>query len=467
VGAPNRRLAVIALAILLAACGGPARAPKAQPDVVLITLDTTRADHMSAYGYPRETTPHLDTLADDAVRFDSAYAVTSWTLPSHASIFTGKFPSAHGAQYDPHGPLSLTQEGGIKGPRAWSRIRARPLSDREVTLAAVLEASGYATGAVVAGPWMKRVFGLDVGFAHYDDRNFAVLNRLGELNGRPAEDVSDAAIAFVDQHQDEPFFLFLNYYDPHAPLLPPPSHLSRFWPGDPPKTPTLEYQLASYDAEIHYMDHHVGRLLDHLRRRGLYEDAWIIVVADHGELMGDGGLFGHGDSLSQAEIHIPLIIKEPGTDRPRGVDDTKVQQVDLMPTLLTRLGLPLPPNLQGGALPDPGHPVIAEVYPLLAANPTSKGWRQRGDWQVLIDGERKLAWSSRGTHALYDLSVDPEETRNLWDPEDPASQAMADKLARYLEALPEPGDLGEIGEVDDETRALLESLGYVGDAEEP
>jgi arylsulfatase A-like enzyme len=104
------------LAILATACGDQTRAPKAHPDVVLITLDTTRADHMSAYGYPRETTPHLDPLAEDAVRFDAAYAVTSWTLPSHASIFTGKFPSAHGAQYDPSGPLSLTQEGGIKGP---------------------------------------------------------------------------------------------------------------------------------------------------------------------------------------------------------------------------------------------------------------------------------------------------------------------------------------------------------------
>jgi len=447
-------------AIALAAAGCD-RAREDLPNVLLVTWDTTRADHLSCYGHERETTPHLDRLAQDAVRYTHCYAVTSWTLPAHASLFTGKFPSAHGAMYDDEGPLELTQ--GIKGNPAWSAYKARPLSDKEVTLAQVMRQGGYATGAVVAGPWMKRVFGLDVGFDEYDDQNFVDLGaRGGELNGRPGEDVTRAAIDFVERHADGPFFLFLNYYDPHGPLLPQEAFLKRFWKGPRPKQPTVEFQLAQYDAEIAYTDHHFGRLLQHLRERGLYEDMWIVVTADHGELMGDHGMWGHGNSLSQAEVHVPLIVKEPGAARPRGTDDTIVQQVDVMPLLLGRIGLPFPPNMQGVAPPARGHPIVAEVYPLPFMG-QGKDARQQGDWRVLFHEGYKFAWSSHGHHQLFELGADPTEAENLLAREPERAARMEAALTKYIEGLPEPGELGDVGEVDPETLELLKGLGYIGD----
>ena len=456
------RIAAIATAICVAiACGPHPDQVKEKPDVVLITLDTTRADHLSCYGYERATTPNLDALAEDAQRFDAAYAVSSWTLPSHASIFTGKFPSAHGARYDREGSLNLVQEGAIKGPQAWRSIRARPLSEREITLAQVLREGGYTTGAVVAGPWLKRGFGLAKGFDHYDDQNFVEIGEVGELNGRPAEDVTRAAVRFVDAHADEPFFLFLNYFDPHTPWRPRQPFRKHFWPGAQPEPPTPEFHRAMYDAEIQYMDHHLGRFLDHLKREGLYENAWIIVTADHGELMGEDGHWGHGGSLSQAEILTPLIIKEPGAERPRGLDETPIQQVDLMPTLLARLGLPHPPRMQGSVFPEQTHPIIAEVYPLRFLKTLNRDLPWNGDWRVILDGPYKFAWNSRGEHALYDLARDPTERDNLRSRQPRRVRRMARELTEYLDGLPEPGELGEVDAVDAETRELLQSLGYL------
>jgi arylsulfatase A-like enzyme len=457
----------ILIALVLAGLSGCSDAPppgQSRPNIILITLDTTRVDHLSAYGYERDTSPQLDRLAADALRYDSAYAVTSWTLPSHASLFTGKFPSAHGSQMDLLGSLNLVQSGGIKGPEGWGQYRARPLSKLEVTLAQVLGQSGWATGAVVAGPWMKRVFGLDRGFEHYDDSNFVSLAAVGELNGRPAQDVSRAAIKYLDDHAHEPFFLFLNYYDPHEPYLPSLKGLMRYWKGgevsDPPQP---EFRVAQYDAEIRAMDRHLGYFLDHLRKLELYEDAWIIVTADHGELTGEFGVFGHGDSLSEPELRIPLIVKQPGKDRPRGVRSTLVQQVDVMPTLLRALDLPFPPNMQGGVLEDPAHPIVAEVYPIPPGDGSKKPWRQRGSWQVLIDGDFKLTLGGLGRHGLYDLRSDPKELNNLVWSEPERFEKMRDALTSYLESLPTPGEIGSATELDAETRELLRALGYVDD----
>lgn len=195
-------LLVPLLALAVAGCSGPDG-----PSILLVTLDTTRADHLSGYGYPKPTSPRLDLLAEDGTRYTRAYAVTSWTLPSHASLFTGKFPSAHGAKYDANGNLKLSQ--GIGGP--WEAYRAQGLSYEETTLADILAQQGYATGAVVAGPWLKRTFGLSKGFEVYDDANFVDSADRGQLAGRPGEDVSRAAIEFIDDNAGDPFFLFLNY----------------------------------------------------------------------------------------------------------------------------------------------------------------------------------------------------------------------------------------------------------------
>jgi len=450
------------LLLVGAATVGCSRGPDA-PSILLVTLDTTRADHLGCYGYDKPTTPHIDRLAADGTRFTRAYAVTSWTLPSHASLFTGKYPSAHGAMYAADGKLRLSQ--GIGGP--WDNYGANPMSYEETTLAEALGKAGYATGAAVAGPWLKRVFGLGKGFDVYDDANFVGSERLGQLFGRPGEDVSRAAIEFIDDNKGDAFFLFLNYYDPHQPLTPPDEYARRFWSESLPRQGTPEYarfQLAMYDAAIQYTDYHLGRVIEHLKELGLYEDMWIIVTADHGELYGENDTWGHGDSLSEPEINIPLIIKEPGADRPRRIDDTPVQQTDILPLLLTRLGLPVPANVQGQPIPRVDHPIFAEVYPLPHMNEGGKkGPRQLGDFRTLIEGRYKYVWSSRGNHALYDLELDPLERENLLALQGEVAERMLSTMESFMASFPEPGEVGDVGEVDAETLEQLEDMGYIGE----
>src|SRR5262249_54555367 len=159
------------------------------------------------YGYPIPTSPNLDALAKDSLVYTNAYATSSWTMPTHASIFTGKLPTAHGANYDPNGPLNL----GAAIGKQYGNYRARPIAENETTLAQLLSEHGYATGGVIAGPWMEGLFRLGKGFEHYDG------DGVDALNGRAAEDVTARAIEYVDGHARAPFFLFLNYYDAHSP----------------------------------------------------------------------------------------------------------------------------------------------------------------------------------------------------------------------------------------------------------
>jgi arylsulfatase A-like enzyme len=432
------------------------------------------------YGYPLPTSPSLDALAKDSVVYTNAYAVSSWTMPTHASMFTGKFPTAHGANYDPEGPLNLGEGIGAQ----YGGYRARPIAEDEVTLAQILSEQGYATAGIIAGPWLLERFRLSKGFEHWDDDGVTA------LNGRPAEDVTRAAIEYVDQHVDEPFFLFLNYYDPHSPWFhdPPRDAEGKFNgpprpfqerdvphvlpPGfDPTKLDDTSFRSICYDAEIRYMDREIGRLLDHLKLRGLYEDAWIFVLSDHGELLGDRvlgekGLWGHGDSLTQAEIHIPFFVKEPGAARRTGEDASFVQQVDVLPTVLARLGLPLPPDVQGVPLGGK-HLVVAELYKLPIMNarvegPNAKDWRHLGDWRVLVDGPHKYGWSSNGTPFLVDLSRDPEERTNLVEDWTDVATRLEQALDAYLRTLPRPGATGDVSQPTPEELKLLEGLGYTG-----
>lgn len=471
----RRSLSLLLAAVALAACGQRVEGP----NILVITLDTTRRDHLGLYGYEVPTSPNLDRLAADSVVYTNAYAVSSWTMPTHASMFTGKFPSAHGANYDPAGPLNLGDGIGTQ----FGAYRARPIAENEVTLAMVLADHGYATGGIIAGPWMLKQFRLGKGFEHYDDSGVSA------LNGRPAEDVTRAAIEYVDEHGDEPFFLFLNYYDPHSPwFVDPPRDAEGKVIGQAkplqdltpvfPKSGTIadytQFANVCYDAEIRYMDREIGRLLDHLKTSGLYENTWIFVLADHGELMGDPvhgepGLWGHGDSLTEPEIHIPFFVKEPGPNARTGTDASFVQQTDLLPTILKRLGLPLPPNVQGTPLGE-AHKVVSELVKLPMMNrtdgPNPKDWRHLGNWNVLVRGKDKFSWSSNGTHTLVDLAADPGETTNLYEARKAEADTAMQELLLYLAGLPKPGDTGKVEDLDAETMKALESLGYTGDDKE-
>ena len=444
---------LVTAALLAPACGGAADSAPARPNVLIITLDTTRADHLGCYGYERETSPNLDRLAAESTLYTHVVSTSSWTLPSHASLFTGKFTTSHGARYDPEGPLKLTS--GIEGPEDWDHYRARGLATGEVTLAGVLSDAGWRTGAVVAGPWMKQVFGLGAGFEHYDDE------QVHSVTGRLASEVTDAALSWLSRPDERPFFLFLNYYDPHSPFQAPPPYTFKFMP---PQRHTQRGLANSknwvdlYDAEILYTDEHVGRLLDELRRTGDFEGTLIVVTADHGELFGEQGHWGHGEFLTQQELGVPMFIKQPGGGAQPARDDRPIQQVDVMPLVLERLGLPVPAGVQGSA--EGGeHPLISEVYPLPM-------FAETGDWRVLVEGSLKYVWSSQGNHALYDLATDPLELDNLAPARSEVVQAMDEQLDAYLAALPAPGESGPELEVDPEVSAALHNLGYMDDKSE-
>ena len=434
---------VLLLAACCLACG---RAPL-DANLLIITLDTTRSDHLGCYGHERNTSPEIDRVAADGVVYTRAFSTSSWTLPAHASLFTGKFPWSHGARIDPNGPVSLAE--AIQGDDLLRAYRASGLAPDEFTLAEILTAHGFTTGAVVAGPWMKRIFGLDRGFRHYDD------DGIGTVSGRKAADVTDAALAWLDRHERERFFLFLNYYDPHAPYRDPEGYGIRFLSQDRQSKRRIKLTTSAigalYDGEIRYTDDHVGRLVESLRQRGLYDDAWIIITSDHGELLNEHEQMGHGITLYQQEIRIPLIVKFPAAAGRSGSDDAPIQLTDVFVMVLEELGLPLPSSVRGH---DGLQPVFAEVYP--------QEWRSRGgSWRVLLDGDLKLHWNSRGQHQLFDLTTDPGEESNLAPIDPQRVQAMKSDLERFLAGLPAPAPRGPPQALDPETQEALRNLGYL------
>ena len=452
-------------ASLAAGCGKRRALLERKPNIVLITLDTTRADHLSSYGYTRPASRNLDALAGESLVYTSAVSPSSWTLPAHASLFTGKFTSSHGARKDPEGPLILSD--AIKGPESWNQHRARGLSTTAITLAQLLKGAGYATGGVVAGPWMMKVFGLHQGFDYYDD------DEISSLNGRIAPRVTARAIEWIEEHQDRPFFLFLNYFDPHTPYDPPPNESTRRFLRANTELDELVARIATvpeeavpdedrwnlinalYDAEIHYMDRFIGILLDKLRRLRLYDKTWLVVTSDHGELLGEHGEEGHGSDLYQEELHIPFFTKYPKGEVSPDATDLRIQLTDVMPMILERLDLPCPPDIQGAA-PNVGHPVIAEVYPLPALSP-------KGDSQAIFDGSLKFVLKTKGSNRLFDLGKDPHESTNLVEEHPNVAEAMRSKLITYLASLPKPEAARPQSSktIDEETQEKLERLGYL------
>jgi arylsulfatase A-like enzyme len=419
-------------------------------NIVLITIDTVRADHLSCYGYRRRTSPNLDKLAAESVLYSDAISTSSWTLPSHASLFTGKFTSSHGARYDPQGPLYLTD--AISGPKAWRNFRARSLGKDEVTLAQILKQAGYETGALVGGPWLKRIFHLNKGFNYYDDE------QISTLNGRLARHITDRAAKWINEIKEKYFFLFLNYFDPHHPYLPPKNFAGVFLPEiitkRASKKTTIETTIARYDAEILYMDYHIGKFLEQLKAYGLYDNTMIVVVSDHGEMFGKHGKVGHGDYLYQELIHVPLFVKYPFSEVSPKQTNVPIQINDIFAVILNRLGIEIPQDTQASMPPQIEHPVLAEVFPL---EPLSKD----GHWRAIFDEDYKFIWNSKKNHQLFNLKNDPHENDNLVSLKPNRVKKMLTELNKYLGRLPKPGPPDNVERLDEQTKEALKSLGYV------
>jgi len=411
-------------------------------------MDTTRADHLRCYGYHRHTSPNIDQLAANSIVYKKAIASSSWTLPSHASLFTGKFTASHGARYDPDGPLLLTDAlpGTTKTP-----YRARGLAQNELTLADILKESGYLTGAVVGGPWLKRNFGLDKGFDYYDD------SKVSTIRGCIAEQITSSALEWLGKSQKKSFFLFLNYFDPHDPYAPPKDFAKKFYSKDMLQNnmeASLKRTIALYDAEILYMDHYIGRFLEKLKAADLYDNTMLIITADHGELFGEHGEFYHGNYLYQEELHVPLLVKYPGTEVSPNRSDVPVQLNDVFAIILERLGIAKPPDTQAGVPPHIGHPVVAETYPLA-------GISNQGHWRAFFEGDFKFIWNSKNNHLLFHLGADPDESINLAPNLFKKTQDLLRKMDRYLAKLPKPAPASPALQLDKNTKKALGSLGYL------
>lgn len=449
----------LAFALLLVGC--QERTP-AHPDVILITLDTTRADHLGSYGYGRDITPQIDKFSKDAVRYHRAWSTSSWTLPSHASIFTGKHPASHGAVFNAgSGAATL---GEVLHGANFREIKVNRLGENEITLAELLQEAGYETAAFVGGPWLSPVFGLLQGYAVQDAK-------IHSLGGRRADELTDHAIAWIRKvPRERPIHLFVNYFDPHRPYEPPPGYdnlpqakvainvLDIDVIRGKPITPLQRAALVDrYDGEIRFMDHHLGRLLGALRTADRYDKALIVITSDHGEAFGEHNLMGHGRWLYEEVLRVPLIVRLPGGRGSGTVMNDPVSIVDVLPLISEEVGLSLPAGVEGMPIGHRGL-VLAESYRDVMA---IRLWGPRFD-RDLISGIRwpwKLVMSDRGSSELYRLDEDPGELNNLAD--GAAENDLKDAIEVARAAFKPPEKLSVPDNVSPETKERLRALGYI------
>jgi arylsulfatase A-like enzyme len=433
-------------------------APAGAPDVFLISMDTTRADHMSTYGYARKTSPHLTELAADALNFTEARSPAQWTVPGHASMLTGMYPSRHGAHY---------VGGWHAGPAIYGRRRVFPLAADRTTLAEVLHDRGWATGGFVANfANLYRGFGMAQGFQRYEDQPGLLLRPAPHVVAfmqqfypafmkkpfRSAHEINAAALAWMDHvPAGRPAFVFMNYLEPHHWIAAPPYDL---WARDLPHAARLarkglfthavpanlskeerDFVTANYDGQILAMDAALGEFVTELKKRGRYENALIVVTADHGELLGEHDIVGHGGRMMyEGLLHIPLVVKLPGAGRPKGALANPVQLVDILPTVLQTIGAPLPAGVQGSPLQQVARNSLAEedINPEFVS---FYGEVYNRALRVIYEGSYKLISTSRGERLLFDLTKDPGERIDLAKQEPERVSGMENDLDAAMSSM--------------------------------
>jgi arylsulfatase A-like enzyme len=433
--------------------------------VVLVSIDTLRADHLSSWGYARPTSPQIDRLAAQGVRFARAEAPASWTLPSHVSLFTSQLPSTHGVRDD--------------------RVSLPP---QATTLAELLSAAGYTTAGFVSWIYVGAAYGLGQGFDVY--RELVERARLEPASGggaAPAGQVVDAALAWLAAGPKRPFFLFVHLFDPHLDYAPPPPYdtlfggdpaaadgsyafLSRFIPYLGRPVPPLseaarERIVALYDGEIRYADEQIGRLLRALEERG--DDCLVILLSDHGEELGEhGSLEGHGWTLFGEVLRVPLVVRLPGGEAAGRVVDAPVTLLDVAPTVLDVLGLPAPASFQGRSLLGLARGGPAPGGRLLVAQTDRSGARLRSvrgeRWkriEVRDAGAATLGLPVREGALLFDLESDPGEQRDRSAEEPAVARYLSAALAAAESGAPEAHAPVPV-ELSPEERARLRALGY-------
>jgi arylsulfatase A-like enzyme len=422
----RRSLPLLALAAsCVAACGRSAPVTR----VVVVTLDTTRADRLGCYGYAGGTSPHLDALAAESALFEHAVSPVPTTLPAHSSLFTGLYPQDHGVRYNLVYRL---------GPEA-------------VTLAELLRDAGFATAGFPAAHVVTEGFGLEQGFQSYPgppklDDLASHEREILVSNGIRATEIVDRAIAWLDAHEAAPrSFVWVHLYDAHAPYEPPFPYSSTF-------------REHPYDGEIAYADAQLGRLLDRLRASSQWKSTLVVVAADHGEGLHDHRERYHANLLYETTQHVPLIVRAPRASARRVAEP--VSLVDLMPTILDYAGLAARPGLRGRSLVPALEGRTLEPHPVYfesLAGSLNYGWEElRG----VRSGSSKLIESR--TPELFDLAQDPGETDDLAARDPARLDALRATLAELEPSLSSTSTAEAVQEiVEPDEQAFLASLGYV------
>jgi arylsulfatase A-like enzyme len=481
---PSARLLALLLSAALASLSGCSRPVSQRPNILLLTIDTLRADHLSSYGYPRATSPVIDRLAAEGVRFEQTAVQWPKTAPSFASIFTASYPKDNG----------IVRKVGVSLP-----LEFRMLAEE-------LQAQGYATYAVVSNGAVASEFNFNQGFDTYIE-TWKLSPPGPDVDPTGAEMVTQLArLAIGDHDPERPYFLWVHYLDPHFPYTAPEPWTNRFDQDehfDPAEKIEIRYDrevrqmtgigadqvldereelafyLARYDAEILYADTHIGKLLESLEGRQLMEKTLTVVTSDHGESLGEHEyFFDHGRFGFQTCLRVPLIFHYPGVLEPR-VDSDPVELLHLAPTLLEAAGVALEQGtwIQGRSLMPRllGH---ESAPPAPAYAFSEAGYAIERKWQRIVRDRRyKLIYARAGDEqrwiagpgnpmALYDLETDPGESKNLLHelPEE------AERLQRALhglwsaprfDVLVDDEETTEQLEMEEETRRQLKALGYL------
>jgi arylsulfatase A-like enzyme/Tfp pilus assembly protein PilF len=426
-----KKIFVIIPLLIAAAVGGwffynRQREPQAPRNVILITIDTLRADHLGCYGYGRAQTPNIDDWANQGALFRNATTTTPLTLPAHSSIMTGAYPIAHGVR----------DNVGFY------------LDDKWVTLAETLKSNGFQTGGFISAFVLDRRWGIAQGFQEYFDHFELSKYKAVSLDAvqRRGDETLDHALKWIDKVKDQRFFSWIHFYDPHTPYDPP----------DPFRKPWANQMYGLYDGEIAYTDHLIGELKAYLKAHNLDSTTAIVLMADHGESLGEHDETGHGFFIYDATTHIPMIVVVPGRKH-LDIRD-QVRSIDVYPTICSLMqvqppkaveGKSLLPLIRGESLPAPLTAYSESYYPRF-----HYGWNELKSLRTVeykfIDAPRK---------ELYRVSQDTDESDNLYEKETKRADPFNNELVQLAKATtqvqgPKP--------VDDDAREKLQALGYIG-----
>ena len=436
--------------LAVAGCAPEVPIPRQPHPIIIVDIDTLRADHLGGYGYHRDTSPHIDAFAGESLFFENAFSQAPNTPPSQTSILTGLYPSSHGmVNDDDRVPLAVT------------------------TLAEALSTHGYTTAGFHDGGYMKDVFQIGQGFELYVDNRAKGLKWVGPKS-----------LTWLREHAEEDFLLFIHTYDPHTPYAPPAPYDTWFMEGVPAPTPGFEptnqqmntirlsqytdnpltlppndlaYAMALYDGEIRYVDEWFGEFWKVVCELGLDQRATVVFISDHGEEFQEHGSVLH-EKLYATVTRIPFMIRLPGGEAARSVPEV-VESVDLMPTLLELAGAPIPDEVQGSSLVplilghDPGTTHVA-----FSESPWF-GHRRA----VALGRHHMLFTENTGNVELYDLETDPLEQDDIAADEPAVIEDMRSFLDSWqgMVELQPPPDAGPQTPLDEETVDALRALGYV------